>query len=124
MPRRSVATVRDQPVELVTSLSGAFTVRAETFTITTTARTEVIDLTERVMSIVRTLGVREGTINLASMHTTCTLFINEFQVALRADILQFLEHVVKTDAPWLHNDPDHSDCDRANADSHLRAMIL
>ena len=24
----------------------------------------------------------------------------------------------------MHNDPDHSDCDRQNADSHLRAMLL
>lgn len=24
----------------------------------------------------------------------------------------------------MHNDPDHSDCDRMNADSHLRAMLL
>ena len=24
----------------------------------------------------------------------------------------------------MHNDPAHSDCDRMNADSHLRAMLL
>jgi secondary thiamine-phosphate synthase enzyme len=124
MPRRSVATVRDQPVERVTSASGAFLVRAESFTVDTHERTEVLDLTDRVMAIVRALGVREGMVNLCSMHTTCTVFINEFQLALRADFLKFFEHLVETDAAWLHNDPTHSDCDRANADSHLRAMIL
>ena len=25
---------------------------------------------------------------------------------------------------YKHNDPNHSDCDRQNADSHLRAMLL
>jgi secondary thiamine-phosphate synthase enzyme len=24
----------------------------------------------------------------------------------------------------MHNDPEHSDCDRGNADAHLRAMLL
>jgi thiamine phosphate synthase YjbQ (UPF0047 family) len=28
------------------------------------------------------------------------------------------------DHEWLHNDPDHSDCDRSNADAHLRALLL
>ena len=41
-----------------------------------------------------------------------------------ADIKTFLEHIVARDAEWLHNDPAHSDCDRMNADSHLRAMLL
>ena len=28
------------------------------------------------------------------------------------------------DEEWLHNNPDHSDCDRMNADAHLRALLL
>ena len=36
----------------------------------------------------------------------------------------FLEQIVPRDAEWLHNDPAHSDCDRLNADAHLRAMLL
>jgi secondary thiamine-phosphate synthase enzyme len=58
------------------------------------------------------------------MHTTCAVFINESQKALHADILRVLEQVVDRDADWQHNDPEHSDCDRMNADSHLRAMFL
>jgi secondary thiamine-phosphate synthase enzyme len=73
---------------------------------------------------VRKLRVKEGIVNLFSMHTTCTVFINEFQTALLTDIKRFLEGVVARDADWLHNNPEHSDCDRMNADSHLRAMIL
>jgi secondary thiamine-phosphate synthase enzyme len=69
-------------------------------------------------------GVREGVVSLWSMHTTCALFINEFQVALLADIKRFLEEMVARDAAWMHNDPAHSDCDRMNADSHLRALLL
>ena len=34
------------------------------------------------------------------------------------------DYLAARDAEWMHNDPDHSDCDRANADSHLRALLL
>jgi secondary thiamine-phosphate synthase enzyme len=122
--RSSVTTVREQPVADVTSLTGTLRVQSETLTLDTRERFQVIDLTERVMEIVRGLGVKEGLVHLFSMHTTCTIFINEFQAALLADIRTFLENVVQRDADWRHNDPAHSDCDRMNADSHLRAMLL
>ena len=32
--------------------------------------------------------------------------------------------MVARDEAWVHNDPDLSDCDRMNADSHLRALLL
>jgi len=28
------------------------------------------------------------------------------------------------DATYIHNSPEHSNCDRMNADSHLRAIVL
>jgi secondary thiamine-phosphate synthase enzyme len=124
MSKRSTVTARDQPVAEVTSASGAIQVHGETFTVQTDQRIEVLDLTERVMAIVTRLGVREGVLSLFSMHTTCTIFINEFQAALLSDIKRFLEGVVARDANWMHNDPQQSDCDRMNADSHLRAMLL
>ena len=34
------------------------------------------------------------------MHTTCALFINEFQTALLSDIKRFLEQMVARDAEW------------------------
>jgi secondary thiamine-phosphate synthase enzyme len=124
MSRRSSVTIREQPVADATSVTGALKVHTETLTIKTNERLHVIDLTEQVMTIVRGLRVKEGVVNLFSMHTTCTIFINEFQNALLADIKTFLETVVARDADWRHNDPAHSDCDRMNADSHLRAMLL
>jgi secondary thiamine-phosphate synthase enzyme len=122
--RSSTVTTRERPVSEVTSASGALTVHAETFTVQTDQRIEVLDLTDRVMALVRRLGVREGAVNLFSTHTTCTVFINEYQAALLSDIKTFLEHVVVRDGEWMHNDPSQSDCDRMNADAHLRAMLL
>jgi secondary thiamine-phosphate synthase enzyme len=76
------------------------------------------------MAHVRRLGVAEGLVHLFSLHTTCSVFVNEAQSALLADIRHFLEHTVARDAVWKHNDPEHSDCDRFNADAHLRALLL
>jgi secondary thiamine-phosphate synthase enzyme len=52
------------------------------------------------------------------------VFINEVQQALVSDMKTFLEQVVDSTDAWMHNDPNLSDCDRANADSHLRALLL
>jgi secondary thiamine-phosphate synthase enzyme len=104
--------------------TGGFTVRAETLTVQTEERIELTDITDRVLELVRASGVREGIVSLWSMHTTFAVFMNEAQRALHADIKRLLETMVDRDADWMHNDPQHSDCDRFNADAHLRAMLL
>jgi len=125
MSKSSTVTVREKPVEDVASATaGGLIIHGEMFVVQTDQRVEVIDLTNRVMEFVRRFNISEGLVSIWSMHTTCTLFINEFQTALLADIKRFLEQMVARDAEYLHNDPNHSDCDRMNADSHLRAMLL
>ena len=124
MSKSSTVTVRETPAGAASAQTGGMVVHAQTLTVQTDERIELTDLTDRLMALVRASGVREGIVSIWSMHTTCAVFINEAQVALHADIKRFLEHVVARDAEWLHNDPDHSDCDRMNADSHLRAMLL
>src|SRR5262249_7389297 len=103
---------------------GSLAIHGEVFIVQTDQRVEVVDLTDRVMDFVRKFNVREGLVSIWSMHTTSTLFINEFQHALLSDIKRFLETMVTLDSDHMHNDPHHSDCDRMNADSHLRAMLL
>jgi secondary thiamine-phosphate synthase enzyme len=125
MSKSSTVTVRENPVEAVASATaGGLKIHGEVFVVQTDQRVEVIDLTDRVMEFVRRFEVREGLVSIWSMHTTCTLFSNEFQNALLSDIKRFLETMVARDAEYMHNDPRHSDCDRMNADSHLRAMLF
>jgi secondary thiamine-phosphate synthase enzyme len=125
MSKSSTVTVREKPVEEVASATaGGLTIQSETIVISTDQRVELIDLTKQIMEFARKFNIKEGLVSLWSMHTTCTLFINEFQTALLTDIKRFLEQMVARDAEWLHNNPEHSDCDRFNADSHLRAMLL
>jgi secondary thiamine-phosphate synthase enzyme len=125
MSKSSTVTVRETPVQKVASVTaGGFVIHGENFIIDTDDRIELVDLTDKVMNFVRQFKIKEGMITLWSMHTTCAVFINEFQRALLVDIKKFLEEMVARDRYYMHNDPDHSDCDRMNADSHLRAMLL
>lgn len=90
----------------------------------TNERVELINITDRINEIVRKSGIREGLVQMQSLHTTTSVFINEWQDALLADIKTFFEELVDRDRPWRHNDPRYSDCERSNADAHLRGMIM
>ena len=100
------------------------TVRAEIIAIETAERFELVDITDRLRTFLSRAGVSDGLLSVWSMHTTCAVFINEAQRALHADIKRALEQMIVRDTDWMHNDPKHSDCERSNADSHLRAMLL
>ena len=123
MSKSSSVTVRATPIQTA-SVSGPLVVHADSLLVETDKRIQLVDITDAVMELIRKCGVREGVASLWSMHTTCALIINEAQKALHADMMRVLEDVVDRDAEWQHNDPEHSDCDRMNADSHLRAMLL
>ena len=125
MSKSSTVTVRERPVEdVATATVGGLTIHGETLVVQTDQRVELVDMTTLVMEFVRKFNMHEGLVSLWSMHTTCALFMNEFQTALLTDIERFLEQMVARDAAYMHNDPEHSDCDRMNADSHLRAKLL
>jgi secondary thiamine-phosphate synthase enzyme len=119
-----MTSVRQTPASDGSIAAGSLRIHTATITIDTSDRVELVDLTERIGTIVLASTITEGLVSVWSMHTTCAVFINEVQTALHADIKQFLEDTVSRDAPWVHNDPRHSDCDRNNADAHLRAIIL
>jgi secondary thiamine-phosphate synthase enzyme len=124
MTKSSTVNAPDLPTGAGSSGTGGFVVHADTLIVQTDQRIELIDVTERVGALVAASGVRDGLVSLWSMHTTLAVFMNESQQALHADIKRLLEEIVDRDADWKHNDPEHSDCDRFNADAHLRAMLL
>ncbi len=90
----------------------------------TSERMQLINITDRINDIVRKSGIRDGLVHLQSLHTTTAVFINEWQDALLSDVRVLLNELVAGDRPWRHNDLEHSDCERRNADSHLRGMLM
>ena len=90
----------------------------------TSERMQLINITDRINDIVRKSGVRDGLVHLQSLHTTTAVFINEWQDALLQDVKSFLDQLVVRENGWRHNDPQFSDCERKNADSNLRGMLM
>ena len=90
----------------------------------TSDRMQLLNITERVNELVRKSGIRDGLIHLQSLHTTSGVFLNEWQDALLHDVKRFLEEVADRNQYYRHNDPEFSDCERKNADSHLRGMLM
>jgi len=97
---------------------------SKTIEVSTTERTELINLTSEVRSIVGESGVTDGYVQVSSMHTTAGLIINEWQDALLTDVKKMMEGIVPREQYYRHNDPEFSDCDRHNADSHLRMIVF
>jgi secondary thiamine-phosphate synthase enzyme len=90
----------------------------------TNDRTQLINITDRINDVVRKSGIRDGLVHLQSLHTTTSVFLNEWQDALLHDMRRLLDDLVAREDNWRHNDPQYSDCERKNADSHLRGMIM
>ena len=97
---------------------------SRTLRVVTDSRVELYNVTDRIRDLVKASGVKAGFLVVSTLHTTTAVFINEFQAALMADVKTFLERFVNKEHGYLHNCEDCSDCDRKNADSHLRAMLL
>jgi secondary thiamine-phosphate synthase enzyme len=94
------------------------------FEVDSEERLDLIDLTQRVRELFNGSMVKEGMLYLHSMHTTTAIMINEWQQALLDDLKSFLREVVDDKDYFWHNDPEHSDCVRSNASSHLRSSLL
>ena len=61
MSKSSTVTVRETPVSDVSSTtSGGLMIHGETLLISTDERIEVVDLTDKIMSLVRRLRISEG----------------------------------------------------------------
>src|SRR5579862_4198887 len=115
-----------QPIEtgVVASNLGSYKVFNSIVDWITNDRLQLFNITERINEIVRKSGIHDGLVHLQSLHTTSAVFLNEWQDALLHDVKSFLDEVVCRDNGWRHNDPQYSDCERKNADSHLRGMLM
>ena len=96
----------------------------QTMTVCSEEHVQVVDLTKPIRDIVREVDIKEGLLLVNSLHTTCALFVNEFQGALIEDLITMLRQLVADKGGFKHDDPRYSDCERGNATSHLRAALL
>lgn len=124
-PRLHVAAERpESEAGAETPQPGSFRIVSRIVDWITNDRTQLLNITERVNEIVRRSGVTNGIVHLQSLHTTTAIFLNEWQDALIEDVKTFFDATVEREQYYKHNDPQFSDCERNNADSHLRGMMM
>jgi secondary thiamine-phosphate synthase enzyme len=91
--------------------------------------TEFIDLTDTIAAIVAETGIRDGLVNVQSLHTTTAILVNEHEPLLLSDFGALLERIAPQQAIYRHDDPDErtvnlSPGERPNGHAHCRALML
>lgn len=86
--------------------------------LTTSARSQVVDITERVQAALERVGDRrDGAALVYCPHTTAAVFVNEnADPDVAADVLAHLERLVPWEGAWRHAE--------GNAAAHVRASLL
>jgi secondary thiamine-phosphate synthase enzyme len=100
-----------------------------TFAITTYRRTEFVDLTERIESVIEEAGLRQGVVNIQSLHTTAAIVVNEHEPLLLTDFVALLDRQAPPAGTYQHDDEAQrtvnlSPGERANGHSHCQALLL
>lgn len=91
-------------------------------TFNTRKRQEIIDITDEVEACRARAGIREGMVLVSAMHISASVFVNDHEPGLWADILQWLEERV---APWTPEAYRHnSGTGEDNAAAHLRSLVM
>jgi len=98
---------------------GTMTSYTEYLTINTKERYEIRDITAEVERVRAAAKLQEGFVLVSTMHITSSIFVNDHETGLYADIMAWLEEL----APF-GKDYKHHLTGEDNADAHLKRMIL
>jgi secondary thiamine-phosphate synthase enzyme len=89
-----------------------------TIHITTQTRCQLIDITGEIQNIVKTRGLKTGTVTVFVPHTTAGLTINEnADPDVCHDLLEKLAHLVPHHEPYYQHG-------EGNSDAHLKASLM
>lgn len=96
--------------------------RQETISLASRQPIQILDISDRVRDFVRSSGVKNGLLVIASQHTTMGIVINEKCEHLEKDMIRFLEKLVPYKGEYEHN--RHALDGRPNAHSHLLSLVI
>jgi secondary thiamine-phosphate synthase enzyme len=80
---------------------------------------EYINITDRVMGVVRASGIQEGMVLVSAMHITAGVYVNDAEEGLIQDIDDWLERL----APYNENYRHHR-TGETNGDAHLKSLMV
>ncbi len=90
----------------------------DSFTISSTKKQEVIDITDKVKRAVQASGVKEGICIVYTPHATASIIVNEnWDPNINLDFLDALSAIIPP-GRWRHDTVD------GNGDAHIKAAIV
>ena len=97
--------------------------------ITTNATLDFIDVTEKIKRVVREKGIKNGVVNIQSMHTTMAVIIQEAEPLLIGDLKKTLERVAPRTVRYMHDNfeirtVNMNPNEPINGHSHCKAIFL
>jgi secondary thiamine-phosphate synthase enzyme len=101
------------------------TVVIERVSVKSERATQLIRIMDQVQRVVEKSGVKNGIVNIFTLHVTTALTINEDDPKLEEDIARFMVKAVPEDDSYAHHHFFRKDGRMAvNAYSHIRASLL
>jgi secondary thiamine-phosphate synthase enzyme len=79
---------------------------------------EFVNITDRVRSIVRASGIREGMVLVSAMHITAAVWVNDDERGLLEDISAWADRLAPP------GDYHHHRTGESNGDAHLKNLLL
>ena len=88
------------------------------FTVRTSKRVEVINITHLVEEAVLASRVENGACLVHAPHATAAIVLNEDEPGLKKDIVRWIEKHIPSDGMWEHNRIDD------NAAAHIASALI
>jgi len=92
----------------------------ERFNVSSRGSSEVVDITERVATILAQHKLQEGLATVFVSGSTASVTTTEFEPGLRRDIPEALQRLAPQGARYHHDDTWHD----GNGHSHVRAALM
>ena len=90
----------------------------ETFTLKTSQREVLVDITPEVSAVVQRSGVRNGVVNVYAQGATAAIMIQEnWDDSVQTDVVNLLRKLIPKGV-WLHDAQD------GNGDAHLKSGLV
>ncbi len=90
---------------------------------------DIVDLTDEVASFARESKIKDGLVNIQSLHTTAVVLVQENEPLLLEDIKKSLERIAPQNIDYNHDDfsrrtVNMCDDECRNGHSHCKAVFL
>lgn len=90
---------------------------------------DFIDITDKIHDIIKSVNIKNGIVNIQSLHTTMAVIVNEAEPLLISDMRKMLDRLAPRNIKYKHDDfsirtVNMCDDECRNGHSHCKAIFL